>query len=314
MLMSPGTLILDCAEDWMTKNPAMISPDATVKDTTILMAEKKIGSMLVKTEDKKSLFKKQKGKLIGILTDTDIIRKVIANGLDPKTIKIEQVMSTKLITVGRSYPMLLVAKEMLEHRIKRLPVLDKEEIVGIITITDLMFALLKLGKLNDLHDFIKKNANKEISDQVPDDFIKIKNWMSTTIVAIRKENTVLEAAQLMNLHKFGALPIIDETGFLEGIITDTDIVRNVAKSEFRPSDVRVGQIMTTALKVADPDNSMITIVELIAKHGFKRIPIVQNKKLVGLISSTDVINVLSQLNLYNSESHRIIEMMYKGTG
>lgn len=108
--------------------PAVISLDSskTARDAAALMAEKEIGSVVVT----------KAGKPFGIVTHSDIVR---WTGLWPKLLesKLEGQVSHPLITVGRGATVEEAAKMMIKSRIHKLPVVDRDKLLGIVTITDL---------------------------------------------------------------------------------------------------------------------------------------------------------------------------------
>ena len=82
--------------DFMTTSVISIGPDSTVQETAKFMHEKNIGSLLVKEND----------EYIGIVTETDLTRKVLGGGLDPKTIKVTAVMTAQpIITLDCHQPL-----------------------------------------------------------------------------------------------------------------------------------------------------------------------------------------------------------------
>lgn len=79
----------------------------------------------------------RKGEAIGIITETDIVRRVIAKGLSPARVTVRYAMSSPLITIGEDANILQAAREMTRRCVKRLAVLNKGRLVGIITMSDL---------------------------------------------------------------------------------------------------------------------------------------------------------------------------------
>ena len=105
-----------------------ISAQATVYSAAVLMNERKIGSLLVLEE----------GQLIGILTERDILMRVVAEQRDANTVSVEEVM-TRDVVCCRPHTDLEEAKSVMKHRrIRHLPVMaDEGEVVGLISIGDL---------------------------------------------------------------------------------------------------------------------------------------------------------------------------------
>jgi len=141
--------------------------------------------------------------------------------------------------------------------------------------------------------------------------MNIQLWMTKSIITVHRYASLLEAAKLMEQNKFGCLPVVNDFGMLVGIITDTDLVRKVVAQGI-PVSEPLEQIMTKNVITAESDKTLGFISELMTRHSIKRVPIVDNAKMVGIISSTDIINIFLQLNNF-AEAHKIIEMMYSGS-
>jgi len=111
----------------MKTNLAIIDPDLTVLDAAKLMKKRKIGNVLVV----------QKKLLIGILTESDIIKKVVAEAKNPKDVKIKDVMTTPVIIIDSFVSLEEAMKTMGKCNVRRLPVVENNELIGIITQKDI---------------------------------------------------------------------------------------------------------------------------------------------------------------------------------
>ena len=114
-------------KDLMVKNVISIEYNKTVLDACKIFAEKKLGSLVVVNS----------GVIVGIITERDVIERVIVGKKNPKRTKINEVMSKNIITIHASAKIEQAAELMKKHNIKKLPVLLNNEFVGIITVTDL---------------------------------------------------------------------------------------------------------------------------------------------------------------------------------
>lgn len=311
--MNQGNRLQDCADDWMSRDLQILEPGSTVQQAAKLMADKEVGSILVKKKDKNTVFGTITGTLEGIVTDTDIVRKVIAQNLDPSKIRIEKIMSHPIKTIPINFPMIEICRIVSEHKIKRLPVTKNGKLKGIMSITDLMYAMVKMGKFYDLGKFVDDFSDKRVKDDKAEDVLKASNWMSHPVITISKETTMLSAAQIMDKHKLGALPVLAGPGYVVGIITDTDIVRKIAAQNLDSSKTLVQDIMTKQLVMGHPDQTLIELGQILVNKRLKRIPIIDSQDfLVGIISTTDIISILLQMNNI-SHAQKLIKMLYKGT-
>jgi len=113
----------------MTKDVIMISQEDTVRKAAKLMLEKKVRSLIV-TDG---------GDAVGILTETDILNRVIAVDKDPDILKVKRVMTTPLVVIEPEASIELAIDTMVENNIKKLPVVTADnKLVGIVTVTDIL--------------------------------------------------------------------------------------------------------------------------------------------------------------------------------
>ncbi len=111
----------------MTKQPITVAEDATVEQCSTVMTQKHVGSLIVEEET-----------LLGILTEQDVVRKVVGKGLDPKTTLVKDVMHKKLVTIHPDKDIYDAITEMNKHNIRHMPVVDENDMVGFITIKDIL--------------------------------------------------------------------------------------------------------------------------------------------------------------------------------
>jgi len=114
-------------KDVMTSNVLTITPDKTVMDAARLMRSENRGSIVVMDEIKP----------IGIVTERDLFKRVVAEGRAPKDVLVRDVMSGSLVSIGPEQPIKSAAKLMAEMEIRRLPVIKNNKLIGIITAADL---------------------------------------------------------------------------------------------------------------------------------------------------------------------------------
>ncbi len=308
-LFRPKDLVMDV----MTSTVFTIKPSATIQDASKVMESKKIGSIVVTLPEKKRFFKKSGEQIVGIITDTDIVRKAISKNIRPSKVLVQEIMSRPVKTIPHSFPLVTALKMLSENKIKRIPVLEGEKLAGVITVTDLLIAMTQQGKLNVVGKFIQQK-NKNSSDIIMiNEFLKAKNWMVSPVQTISHKSTLLDAASLMAEKGFGCIPITDDNGLLVGIITDTDLVRKAATQDLDMQQSMLQEFMTKNPVTTDPESSIIDICKLMIAHKFKRLPVVDEKQIVGLLSVVDILNILVRLN-DSANLEGILAMMKEGRG
>jgi CBS domain-containing protein len=123
-----------------------ISPEATVFDAIQLMADKNIGALLVTQAD----------KLVGILTERDYTRKVALKGKSSKQTAVKEILSGQVFHVTPDHTVEDCMRLMTEHRVRHLPVLEADRIVGVISIGDLVNWIItaQMSTIHQLQTYI----------------------------------------------------------------------------------------------------------------------------------------------------------------
>jgi len=133
----------------MSKGVASLESKETAATASKKMIEGGFGCLLVT----------RKGRVVGIVTERDLVRKVLAENGNPDKIKLEEIMSQPVIIVSPSLDVGYASKLMSEKRIRRLPVMDGDMLVGIMTTTDIARYLAKTK--NHLDPLINAVARQE---------------------------------------------------------------------------------------------------------------------------------------------------------
>ena len=117
--------------------------------------------------------------------------------------------------------------------------------------------------------------------------MKAKDIMTKNVAYVSPSTPVIEAAQLMQKHNVGSIPVMESDG-IAGIVTDRDIVvRNVAhgKSAY---DTPVSDVMTSQVITVTPDMDMDEVTEIMSRQQIRRVPVMENKKIVGMVALGDI--------------------------
>ncbi|MDP3919147.1 MAG: CBS domain-containing protein [Nanoarchaeota archaeon] len=113
--------------DAMSQNPVTADPELTIIAITQILIKEDVGSLLVVKGN----------KLLGIVTEKDIVR-VLAKGLNPKKIKVDEIMTKRIHSIKPDIDLYEAIKYMKKHKVRRLPVLNKGNLVGMLTFSDIM--------------------------------------------------------------------------------------------------------------------------------------------------------------------------------
>ena len=123
--------------------------------------------------------------------------------------------------------------------------------------------------------------------------IKISDWMSGPVICAKPQDSLLSAIKKMAKHNIGCLVIKDKSIKIHGIISERDILKKAVAKQKNLAKLRVVDIMTTKVKTADINSSLLYLIKMMEKGKFRDTPIMKKGKLAGIITSQDVIRMLS---------------------
>ncbi len=124
----------------------------------------------------------------------------------------------------------------------------------------------------------------------------VRDIMTKEIVTIDEGETVLEAARIMSQRGISSLIVVKD-GVPKGIITERDFVKKVCAKQLEASAIKIGALMSRIRTVADPDTPIQVAVQRMANQGIRRLPIIQEGKVVGIVTVTDLARYLRTILL-----------------
>jgi CBS domain-containing protein len=120
------------ARDLMNPVPHFVRGTESVMAAAARMTELGVGALPICGED---------NRLHGMLTDRDIVRKVVARGVDPRTARVGDIAQGETVTIGADEDVAVLLRTMVDHKVRRLPVIDGRELVGIVAVADVARAM-----------------------------------------------------------------------------------------------------------------------------------------------------------------------------
>lgn len=148
----------------------------------------------------------------------------------------------------------------------------------------------------------------------------VREVMTHRVVSVHPETSVKRAVQLLDEHQITAMPVIDGSGHLVGVVSEADVLRDVVLSDRRtaghsvevtaaPATLHVTDVMTTLPMSVGPDDDLADAVTLLVDTQVKSLPVVAYGHLVGMVSRRDVIAVLArQDDLIEAEVDEALRM------
>ena len=175
-----------------------------------------------------------------------------------------------------------VIKKMAERKFRRIPLANPatKRLEGIVTASDIINYLGGGEKFGIIQRKYDGNFFKAINEP-------IKLIMTKKVVAIKTSAKVSEALELMKERNLGGLPVVDEEDSVKAILTERDIANLFAD---RISGVTVAQIMSEEVITALPQTTIFEAEKTMTTQGFRRLPIVSDGKVLGIITTMDIIS------------------------
>lgn len=328
-------------EDIMTKEVKALALDDTIKRCLEFMEENQIRHVPIVDSP---TGQEEKPYLIGVVSDRDILRQVSpylgkigeadSDSMVTKQTLI-QIITRNPITVSPETPITDAATIMIDNQINMLPILSDQNIVGIITSTDILMLFIRLDLILRLHpEGEKKRRRKNIVDslcnnsdeltfRVSSMLQTVEDVMTEQVVCLDEEESVAKALKIMQTRNFRHLPIVGKTKKLVGLISNRDILRHLQYNhkQFQSQaddfctnlfDVAsndpilkqtVRHIMSHNLTHVQPNHDFYAAVKILYKMKVSCLPVVDDeRRILGMLTNTDVLRGLLAIYVLSEKS------------
>jgi len=251
-------MLRDKISEVMTHRVVTAAENSTVYEAACVMAERNIGSILVA----------EGGRVKGILTERDILRQ-LGSGDNLEDMLVSDLMTTHVVKASPGTSITDAADILIKHNFRRLPVVEGDMLIGIVTATDLTFEM-----------------------ESPRAAGTVSQYMSGKVSTVSPKATVAEAVKAMVKRNIGSVVVVDGEKVI-GILTERDILRNVVAKKRKAGETRVSQVMSPETVTLHPGTQISHTCHLMYYYGFRRFPVVDDDgRLVGVISEKDVLKAL----------------------
>ena len=261
-------------EKFMQRDLVMVNEETNLVFAAKKMAEQKIGCVLVYREGNNS----RQSEKTGLLSETDLVRKGLAQGLSLSDTMVPQIMVAPVPTIPIGSTMLDASHLMEQAGVRHLGVTEGKEIVGLISVRDLVkhFVYEASGPLRDLDDVYRP----------------LSILMRTAMEKIDREENLSTVATIMTDKRIGSLLVI-QGGVIVGIVTERDLVQKVIGLAKEPAEVSVGNVMSSPIIDIDINRTVHDASDLMAEKGIRHLPVTENHVIVGILSVRDLIRMIS---------------------
>ncbi|MDO5848093.1 MAG: CBS domain-containing protein [Methanobrevibacter sp.] len=208
--------------------------------------------------------------------------------------KIKNLMTEDLITIDKDQNLTDALKLMHKHKISRLPVLNanhehKKELVGIISERDIAD---KIGSAK----FEKKPISR----------IHVSSVMVKDIITVPEDMDLIDVAKLMFDNGIGSVPVMDDENNLVGIVSKADFLTLANGKAF--DKLYVKDVMSKNITSVSPDERVVHARRLMIDAKVGRLPVIENDKLVGMITYKDLIRAFLDIKKNVPENHQKVHL------
>jgi CBS domain-containing protein len=245
--------------DIMSRKVITTTPETPMMQAAKTMGEKHIGSLIVvkyKTP-------------VAIVTERDLLTKVLACNLDLKKTLVGQVMSYPLIKICPPFTIREAARTMINKK-GRLVVYVCGKLAGIITASDL---------IRDM-------------PEAPETSLVVDDFMTKEIVSLDQDETVLSATEIMGQKRVGSV-IVTIAGKPLGIFTERDLLSTFLVHS-RSLDTPIGEACSVLLTTAPAGISIHEAAKIMAAQHIRRLPIMKKKQIAGIITARDLVEAYAK--------------------
>jgi len=248
-------------EDIMTAETVCTTIEAKMDEVAKIMGEQHIGSLIVYHYETP----------VGIVTERDLLSKVLAVGKNPRNIKVKEIMSYPLIKIC-STAEIKEAAQMMNKKKGRLTVFRCGDLVGIITASDLIRSL----------------------PDVPETRLTVDEYMTKEVTTADEKTSVADIAKIMGKERIGSVIITNkDKKFQMSIFTERDLLTTFLAKE-KSLLTEVGKVSSSPLIMASSGTTIHKTAAIMTSNHIRRLPISKNGELAGIITARDLVEAYAQ--------------------
>jgi CBS domain-containing protein len=252
------------AKHVMQYGPATIDKRTSVYEAIALMVKRQATGLPVVDES----------GLIGLISEKDVLKLLY----DTEFVEgcVGDYMTTKIFTFDEEDSLVDVCQCLMQNSFRRVPVMRQGRLAGIISRAD----LIRANK-----DKFRPHPQQNTSMSGPA-LVVAKDVMKSGLLTVRTSTPIYEAMEILATRNVTGLPVVDDYMNLLGVVSEKDILKLLYDPDAKPGLVE--EYMTTGVIGFDQGTSLFEICDCLINNNFRRVPILDGGKLVGIISRTDI--------------------------
>ena len=197
--------------------------------------------------------------------------------------ELEKVIRRDVVTVAKTTPIKVCAQKMARSGYRRMPVtVEQRRLVGIVTATDIVNYL---GG-GEYYAIVQKRHKDNIFSALRE---PVSSIMTREVVKAYYEETIEDVVSKMIKFNVGGMPVIFEDEIV-GIVTERDLLRAISN---QIPDLLVRDVMTRNVVTASIDETLLDLAKRIVERGVRRLPVLSQNKVVGVVSSMDIVKYIA---------------------
>jgi CBS domain-containing protein len=252
------------AKDVMQYGVATIDKKTSVYQAIAMMVKKSVTGLPVVDES----------GLVGLISEKDVLKLLY----DTEFVEgsVGDYMTTNIFTFDEDDALVDVCRCLMQNSFRRVPVMRQGRLAGIISRAD----LIRANK-----DKFRPHAQQDGSMSCPA-IVVAKDVMKSGLLTVRTSTPVYEVMDILSTRNVTGLPVVDDYMNMIGIVSEKDILKLLYDPDARPGLVE--EYMTTGVIGFEQNTSLFEICDCLINNNFRRVPILNQGKLVGIISRTDI--------------------------
>ena len=136
--------------------------------------------------------------------------------------------------------------------------------------------------------------------------MQVREAMSSPVISVNESEDMVQVANKMREQRVGAVIVLNEHGLPVGIVTERDIVTRVVAEGVSPSTLFAGKIMTSPLKMVEPEMPLMDAMRMMDKENIRRLGVIYKGDLVGVITDRNVIRLIPTIVEIMREQREIL--------
>ncbi|MFQ6011602.1 MAG: cyclic nucleotide-binding/CBS domain-containing protein [Nitrososphaerales archaeon] len=243
----------------MSKDPLSAKGDASLRVIVSLMIKNLIGSVIIVDEA---------GHVKGIVTERDLIREIVTEYPIWSVVPARDFMTKRVIEVDPDTSTDEAAKIMIQKK-ARLVVTKRGKLVGIVTASDLVRAFSKGRKT-----------------------VSLKGIVTPAVQTLDSRYSARDAINILHTKRIGSI-VVTKNGKAHGLFTERDILTKILAKK-RRFDTKLDVVTSKPLITISGDATTKKVATLMASRKIKRLPLVKGKKILGIVTSRDLVEAYSR--------------------